>query len=105
LAARRYDCVDLARRQHGRATVLLHLPQRRSFVVAWSPLDELWEISLDPAAEPIYDGLVHHYRMGEAIATAGYLGVRRIPLGRPMPELAGGRGGAGGALAVGRAVT
>ncbi len=57
---------------------------RRSFVVAFDTLPELWELSYDPAAEPIHDGLVHDYRMGEAIATAGFLGVRRIPLPHPL---------------------
>lgn len=57
---------------------------RRSFVVAFDTLPELWELSYDPAAEPIHDGLVHDYRMGEAIATAGFLGVRRTPLQQPL---------------------
>ena len=38
---------------------------------------ELWEISYDPAAEPIHDGYVHDYRMGESIAKPGFQGVRR----------------------------
>ena len=84
---RRYDGTDLARRRHGRAQALWHLSQRRSFVVAWPALGELWEIPLDPAAEPIFDGLVHDYRMGEGLASPGYLGLRRVPLGLPMPEL------------------
>lgn len=83
---RRYDGSDLARRRHGRATALLCLPQRRSFVVAWDALAEWWEIALDPAAPPLYDGLVHDYRMGEAIATPGWLGVSRTPLERPLPQ-------------------
>lgn len=66
---------------------LWHLPQRRSFVVAWPALGELWEIPLNPDAEPIFDGLVHDYRMGEGLAAPGYLGVRRTPLGPAMPEL------------------
>lgn len=57
---------------------------RKSFVVAFDTLPELWELSYDPAAEPIHDGLVHDYRMGEAIATAGFLGVRRAPLPHPL---------------------
>ncbi len=57
---------------------------RKSFVVAFDTLPELWELSYDPAAEPIHDGLVHDYRMGEAIATAGFLGVRRTPLPHPL---------------------
>jgi hypothetical protein len=67
-------------------TALFSLPQRRSFVVAWPALGEVWEISYDPLAAPIFDGLVHDYRMGEAIAKPGYLGARRAPLGRPLPD-------------------
>jgi hypothetical protein len=84
---RRYEGSDLAQRRRGRAAVLRHLPQRRSFVVAWDDLAEWWEISHDPAAAPLYDGLVHDYRMGEAIASRGYLGVRRIPLDQPLAQL------------------
>lgn len=66
-----------------------HAPARRSFVVSFDELPELWELSYDPAAAPIYDGLVHDYRMGEAVATAGFLGVRRTPLEHPLPLLLG----------------
>lgn len=78
---------DLAGRRQGRAEALFALAGRRSFVAAWPALGELWEISLDPAAEPIYDGLVHDYRMGEGIARPGLLGARRAPLGLPMPSI------------------
>jgi hypothetical protein len=81
-----YDGADLARRRRGSADVLFHLPQRRSFVAAWPALGELWEIALDPAAPPIFDGLVHDYRFGEGLAAPGYLGVRRAPLGQPLPR-------------------
>jgi hypothetical protein len=76
---------DLNRTAQGAAAALFALPQRRSLVAAWPTLGELWEVSIDPDAPPIFDGLVHDYRMGEAIATPGYLGARRSPLGRPMP--------------------
>lgn len=85
---RRYNGTDLARRHRGRAQTLWHLPQRRSFVVAWPALGELWEILLDPTAAPLFDGLVHDYRMGEGLASPGFLGLRRVPLGLPMPQLA-----------------
>lgn len=84
---RRYEGTDLPRRRRGRARSLLHLAGRRSFVASWPELGELWEISLDPAAEPVFDGLVHDYRMGEGIATPGYLGVRRSVLGTPMADI------------------
>lgn len=63
-------------------------PARRSFLASFATLPELWEISYDPAAEPIFDGLVHDYRMGEGIARSGYLGVRRTPLEAPLAVLA-----------------
>jgi hypothetical protein len=64
------------------------LPARRSFVIAFDTLPELWELSVDPQAPPVHDGLVHDYRMGEAIAAPGFLGVRRTPLAAPVRALA-----------------
>ena len=61
---------------------------RRSFVVSFEALPQLWEVSTDPAAQPIFDGLVHDYRMGEAIARSGFLGVRRTPLDAPFTIVA-----------------
>lgn len=58
--------------------------ERRSWVLAPAGLAELWEISHDPAAEPVLDGWVHDYRMAEYIAKPGFLGVRRTPLEQPM---------------------
>jgi hypothetical protein len=73
----------------GRAGVVdaVYLPARRSFVIAFDTLPELWELSVDPQAPPVHDGLVHDYRMGEAIATPGFLGVRRTPLAAPVRSL------------------
>ena len=59
------------------------LAQRQSFAIVVQGWTELWEISTDPAAPPIYDGLVHDWRLGEGIARPGHLGVRRIHLARP----------------------
>ena len=66
------------------AATLLVVPSRQSFVVALSTVAELWEISTNPDAAPIFEGLVHDYKMGEAIATAGFLGVRRTLLEQPF---------------------
>jgi Cytochrome D1 heme domain len=57
---------------------------RRSFIVALPEIAELWEISYDPNAEPIYDGLVHDWRLGEGLARAGTYGVRRTRLEAPI---------------------
>lgn len=64
------------------------LPQRRSFIIAFETLPELWELSIDPEAPPIFDGLVHDYRMGEAVAAPGFLGVRRTMLTAVVRSLA-----------------
>jgi hypothetical protein len=63
----------------------LRAAARRSLVVGFEGLAELWEISLDPRAEPLYQGLVHDFRMGEGVPEPGYLGVRRTRL--PLPQL------------------
>lgn len=69
------------------------VPARRSFVVVFGSLAELWEISLDPSAEPIFDGLVHDYKMGEGIAIPGFLNPRRTKLDAPLRGLVFDRSG------------
>jgi mono/diheme cytochrome c family protein/DNA-binding beta-propeller fold protein YncE len=69
-----------------RVSAVYDASPRRSFVVALKDIPELWEISYDRAAEPIHDGLVHDYRMGEAIARPGYLNARRTPLEQPLDD-------------------
>lgn len=59
-------------------------PQRQSFIIGQADIPELWEVSYDRQAKPIYDGLVHDFRMGESIAKPGFLGVRRTPLDAPL---------------------
>ena len=69
-----------------RVSAVYDATPRRSFVVALKDIPELWEISYNPKAEPIFDGYVHDYKMGEAIAKPGYLGVRRTPLEQPLDD-------------------
>lgn len=71
---------DLAGRRRGSASHALPHEARLSLVLAVPSLEEVWEIALDPNAPPLYDGLVHDHRMGEAIARPGHYGVRRLPL-------------------------
>ena len=73
----------------GRVTAILHAPRRRSFVVIVDGLPdrpEMWEVSHDPRAEPIYDGFVHDYKMGEGIAIPGFLNPRRSKLDGALRE-------------------
>lgn len=61
--------------------------KRQSFVVAFGACSELWEISYNPQAEDIFDGLVHDYRNHEGLARPGFLGVRRTLLAQPLDDL------------------
>jgi mono/diheme cytochrome c family protein/DNA-binding beta-propeller fold protein YncE len=83
---RTYDAATLDGKASSRVSAVYDAQPRKSFVVALKDIAELWEISYDPKAEPIHDGLVHDYKMGEAIAKPGYFGVRRTPLEEPLDD-------------------
>jgi hypothetical protein len=59
---------------------------RQSFVIAFGGCGELWEISYNRAAEDIFDGLVHDYRLHEGLSRPGFLGVRRTSLEQPLDD-------------------
>ncbi len=82
---RRIPLVDRNRRE-GKLAWILDLPRRKSFLTGFESLPEAWELPYSAKADPVYDGLVHDYRMGEGIADRGPLPVRRIPLAAPMPR-------------------
>lgn len=82
--ARRLPVATLDGRPGSGVDAVRDVPARHSFVVLPRGIAELWEISYDPRAEPIYDGLVHDYKMGEGIAKPGLLNIRRTPLPEPM---------------------
>ena len=83
---KRYDATTLDGKEASRVSAVYDAAPRKSFVVALKDIPEVWEISYDPKAPPIYDGLVHDYKMGEAIAKPGYQGVRRTPLDEPLDD-------------------
>jgi DNA-binding beta-propeller fold protein YncE len=83
---RTYAAATLDGRASSRVSAVYDAAPRHSFVVALKDIPELWEISYDPRAEPVYDGLVHDHRMGEALGRPGYLNVRRTPLDEPLDD-------------------
>lgn len=93
VAVARHPAATLDGRQRSRFGDLRHNPARRSFVLALPDIAELWEVSHDPAAEPIFDGLVHDHRLGEAISRPGTYGVRRTRLARAIERFGLGPGG------------
>ncbi len=81
-----YAATALAGESSSRVSAVYDATPRKSFIVALKDIPELWEISYDPKAEPIFDGYVHDYRMGEGVPKPGYLGVRRTLLDEPLDD-------------------
>lgn len=77
---RRYSLATLDGKQSAQTASVFLADRRKSFLLVLSGVAELWEISFRTDAEPIFDGYVHDYKMGEGFAKPGFLGVRRIPL-------------------------
>ena len=82
------DISTLDGKRTSRIAALHNATPRKSFVAALEDVAEVWEISYDENAAPIFDGYVHDYRMGEAIAKPGFLNARRTPLEFPLADFA-----------------
>ncbi|MGE5465832.1 MAG: cytochrome D1 domain-containing protein [Ignavibacteria bacterium] len=67
-------------KETSRVSAVYDAAPRHSFVAALKDIPEIWEISYDPKAPPIFDGYVHDYKMAEAIATPGFQNPRRTLL-------------------------
>jgi len=63
-----------------RVSAVYDAAPRKSFIVALKDIPEVWELTYDPKAPPVYDGLVHDYQLGEGLAEKGPFPVRRIVL-------------------------
>ena len=63
-----------------RVSAVYDAAPRESFVVALKDIPELWELPYGDKTGPVYEGLVHDYRMGEAIAAPRPFGIRRTVL-------------------------
>ncbi len=64
-----------------RVSAVYTAPPRRSFIVALKDIKQVWELSYDPEAPPIYGGLVHSHRAGEdegLVSGEQPFGVRRF---------------------------
>ena len=48
-----------------RVSAVYDAAPRKSFIVALKDVKELWEMSYDPEAAPVYGGFVHSYRQGQ----------------------------------------
>lgn len=71
-------------------SAIVDRPGRSRFALAFSDLDEAWEIAYDRNAPPVLAGLVHDYRMREAIELPGRFTPRRFALPNATRALVGG---------------
>jgi DNA-binding beta-propeller fold protein YncE len=65
-----------------RVSAVYDAPPRRGFIVAFKDVKEMWEMSYDPGAEPVYSGLVHSHEKGaiEGVAEKQPFARRRVAL-------------------------
>ncbi|MGE5169851.1 MAG: cytochrome D1 domain-containing protein [Rudaea sp.] len=69
-----------ARGRTSRVSAVYDAAPRESFIVALKDIPEVWELPYGDKTGPVYEGLVHDYRMGEGLATPKPFGIRRIVL-------------------------
>ncbi|MBS0510408.1 MAG: c-type cytochrome [Proteobacteria bacterium] len=74
------EAATLDGKQQSRVSAVYDAAPRKSFVAALKDVPEIWEISYDEKASPIFDGYVHDYRMKEGAPKPGFLNPRRTPL-------------------------
>lgn len=63
-----------------RVSAVYDAAPRKSFIAALKDIPEVWELSYDENAPPVYAGLVHDFRMGEGIVVPGPFAPNRIRL-------------------------
>lgn len=63
-----------------RVSAVYDAAPRKSFIAALKDIPEVWELSYDESAPPVYAGLVHDFRMGEGIVVPGPFAPIRIRL-------------------------
>ncbi|MFA9273944.1 MAG: hypothetical protein ACEQSE_03635 [Candidatus Aquirickettsiella gammari] len=61
-------------------SALYNNAKRQSFIVVLNDIAEIWELSYNPKAEPVYQGWVHDYQMGEGIADTQLFAPRKTQL-------------------------
>jgi DNA-binding beta-propeller fold protein YncE/cytochrome c553 len=72
-----------------RVSAVYQASQRNSFIAALKDVPEIWEISTDPNAAPVFGGLVHSYEKGmvEGLAeSSGLFALRRIAVPEPIDD-------------------
>ncbi len=63
-----------------RVSAVYDAAPRQSFIAALKDIPEVWEITYDENAKPVYQGFVHDYRLGEGVPVPGPFPPKRIRL-------------------------
>jgi len=69
-----------------RVSAVYDAAPRGSFVVALKDIPEVWELFYTDKHDPIYEGMVHDYRMREGLAKDELFPVRRTQLDVPLDD-------------------
>lgn len=72
-----------------RVSAVYQAPTRNSFVLALKDVPEIWEVSTDPKAGPVFEGYVHSHEQGmvEALPVSeGLFARRRIAVTQPLDD-------------------
>ena len=86
--AKMFDVKD-KRGMSSRVSAIYQARPRDSFIAALKDVPEIWEISTDPNAPPVYAGLVHSHEKGmvEALPSSqGLFALRRIETSQPLDD-------------------
>jgi hypothetical protein len=73
--------LDAAGARTSRVSAVYDAAPRKSFIAALKDVPEVWEISYDPDAEPVAEGLVHDYQYREGHFKPGMF----TPAANPAP--------------------
>lgn len=72
--------------QSSRVSAIYDAAPRHSFIAALKDVPEVWEISYDPRAEDIPNGMIHDFRYREGAFIPGYLNPRRTKLAEILDD-------------------
>ena len=73
---------------------IVEIGHRQSVPIGFGRSSELWEMFLAADAEPVFEGMVHDYRLGEGISEPRTLPIRRMVTEAPMEHFTAERSGA-----------
>lgn len=84
-----FDVKDRAG-ESSRVSAVYQNPVRNSFIVALKDVPELWEVSTDPSAPPVYGAFVHSRQPGQEEGVpespGGLFARRRIAIAEPLDD-------------------